>query len=351
MKDGSPVGTDKAGRMDRVLRSREHLERPPVWLMRQAGRYLPEYRALRAQAGSFMELCFRPDLASEVTLQPIRRFGFDAAILFADILLLPDALGRNLRFVDGEGPRLDPLDDPATIDRLADLDPIPALEPVFETVSRVRADLPADRMLIGFAGSPWTVATYMVAGQAEKEQTATRLFAYRQPQAFGSLIDRLVRTTIDYLDRQILAGADAVKLFDSWSGVLPPEGFRTWCILPTASIVAGLKARHPAVPIIGFPRGCGPMLAEYVSRTGVDAVAVDTSLDLRWCDSVLPPGMPIQGNLDPLALVAGGDSLDRAVDDVLATAGNRPHVFNLGHGILPQTPPEHVERLLHRLRG
>jgi len=339
-----------SGSLLRVLRDRERISPPPLWLMRQAGRYLPEYRELRSRAGSFLELCFQPALASEVTLQPIRRFGFDAAILFADILLLPHALGRTVRFVEGEGPRLPPLDDPEAIAGLEEVDPIPALEPVFETVARTAGALSPDTALIGFAGSPWTVATYMIAGQAEKDQVTTRLFAYRHPAAFSRLIDRLADTTIAYLDHQVRAGAQAVKLFDSWAGVLAPDEFRRWCILPTAKIVAGLKERHPEIPVIGFPRGCGPLLAEFVARTGVDAVAVDTAMDLAWCDTALPTGFPVQGNLDPLVLVAGGVALDRAVSQVLATAGRRPHVFNLGHGILPQTPPEHVARLVQRVR-
>lgn len=324
---------------------------PPAWLMRQAGRYLPEYRQLRAEAGSFLELCFRPELAAEVTLQPIRRFGFDAAILFADILLLPHALGRTVRFVEGEGPRLPPLTEPGEVARLAEVDPMPVLQPVFETVARVRRALPPGCALIGFAGAPWTVATYMVAGEGGRDQVPARLFAYRHPDAFEQLIDRLTATTIEYLDRQIEAGAEAVKLFDSWAGALPPAQFRRWCIGPTARIAAALKARHPDVPLIGFPRGCGVLLPEFAAATGVAAVALDTATDPAWADAALPKGLPLQGNLDPLALVAGGRALDEAVDAVLAAVGQRPHVFNLGHGILPQTPPDHVVQLLRRVRG
>ncbi|MFC3226070.1 uroporphyrinogen decarboxylase [Marinibaculum pumilum] len=324
---------------------------PPAWLMRQAGRYLPEYREVRARAGSFLDLCFQPEMAAEVTLQPIRRFGFDAAILFADILLLPHALGREVRFVEGEGPRLDPLQDAATIAGLQDIDPLPALAPVFETVSRVQQALPDDCTLIGFAGAPWTVATYMVAGGTEREQVQARLFAYREPAAFQSLIDRLTETTIAYLEAQIAAGAEAVKLFDSWSGALAPAEFRRWCQLPAARIVATLHARHPDVPVIGFPRGCGGLLTEYAASTGVDVIALDTGTDPAWADRVLPPGLPVQGNLDPLALIAGGGALEQAVAGILAALGNRPHVFNLGHGILPQTPPDNVAALLRLLRG
>ncbi len=324
---------------------------PPAWLMRQAGRYLPEYREVRARAGSFLDLCFQPELAAEVTLQPIRRFGFDAAILFADILLLPHALGREVRFVEGEGPRLDPLQDAATIAGLQDIDPLPALAPVFETVSRVRQALPVDCTLIGFAGAPWTVATYMVAGGAEREQVQARLFAYREPAAFQSLIDRLTETTIAYLEAQIAAGAEAVKLFDSWAGALAPSEFRRWCQVPAARIVSTLHARHPDVPVIGFPRGCGGLLAEYAASTGVDVIALDTGVDPAWADRVLPPGLPVQGNLDPLALIAGGTALQQAVAGILAALGDRPHVFNLGHGILPQTPPDNVAALLRLIRG
>ncbi len=322
----------------------------PAWLMRQAGRYLPEYRALRARAGSFLDLCFQPEMAADVTLQPIRRFGFDAAILFADILLLPHALGRTVSFVEGEGPRLPPLTTAAEVDSLADVDPGPGLEPVFETVALVRQGLPEACTLIGFAGAPWTVATYMIAGAAEKEQVQARLFAYRHRAAFARLIDRLTETTIDYLDRQIIAGAEAVKLFDSWAGALAPAEMRRWSIAPTARIVAALKARHPGVPVIGFPRGCGGMLAEYAAATGVDMVALDTATDPAWADAVLPPGLPIQGNLDPLALIAGGAVLEEAVAGILAATAGRPHVFNLGHGILPQTPPDNVADLLRLLR-
>ena len=323
-------------------------ETPPIWLMRQAGRYLPEYRALRAEKGGFLALATDPEAAAEVTLQPIRRFGFDGAILFSDILMVPWALGQDLSFGVGEGPRLAP----ALVDTaLAALEAVPErLDPVYATVARVAAALPAETTFLGFAGSPWTVATYMVAGQGSKDQGETRRAAYRDPQAFAEIIDAIAAMTVDYLSAQIENGVEAVQLFDSWAGSLSPAQFERWVIAPNAAIVAGLKERHPETPIIGFPKGAGGKLPAYARETGVDAVGLDETVDPIWADANLPKHMPVQGNLDPLALIAGGTALDEAIDRVLAAFADRPHIFNLGHGILPDTPIAHVEALLARVR-
>ena len=327
----------------------ERRDPPPVWLMRQAGRYLPEYRELRARKGGFLELAYDSEAAVEITLQPIRRFGFDGAILFSDILVVPHALGQDLRFEAGEGPRLSP----TLVDRtLASLERVPdRLLPVYETVRKVRAALPADTTLLGFAGSPWTVATYMVAGQGSREQAETRRMAYRDPAAFGAIIDALVEATADYLSNQIEAGVDAVQLFDSWSGSLAPREFERWVIAPTVELAKRLHARHPGVPVIGFPKGAGGKLPAYARETGVDAVGLDETVDPAWADANLPAGLTVQGNLDPLALVAGGERLAEAIDAIRGAFPERPHVFNLGHGILLDTPIAHVEALLARLRS
>ncbi|HEX8415841.1 MAG TPA: uroporphyrinogen decarboxylase [Sphingomicrobium sp.] len=323
-------------------------EVPPIWLMRQAGRYLPEYRALRAEKGGFLALATDPEAAAEVTLQPIRRFGFDGAILFSDILMVPWALGQKLSFGVGEGPRLEP----ALVDTaLGDL--VPAherLEPVDATVRRVAGMLSPETTFLGFAGSPWTVATYMVAGQGSKDQAETRRLAYTDPVRFGEIIDAIAAMTVDYLSAQIDAGVEAVQLFDSWSGSLSPAQFERWVIAPNAAIVAALATRHPGVPVIGFPKGAGGKLPAYARETGVGAVGVDETVDPEWANEFLPQDMPVQGNLDPLALIAGGATLDAAIDRVLAAFQERPHVFNLGHGILQDTPIEHVEHLLARVR-
>jgi len=322
---------------------------PPVWLMRQAGRYLPEYRALRAEKGGFLALATDPVAAAEVTLQPIRRFGFDGAILFSDILMVPWALGQDLSFGVGEGPRLTP---PLVDHALSALERVPArLEPVYATVRNVAAELSRETTFLGFAGSPWTVATYMVAGQGSKDQGETRGYAYRDPAAFAEIIDAITAMTIDYLAAQIDAGIEAVQIFDSWAGSLSPAQFERWVIAPNAAIVAGLKARHPDTPIIGFPKGAGGKLPAYARETGVDAVGLDETVDPEWAQSSLPADMPVQGNLDPLALIAGGAALDSAIDRIIAAFRGRPHVFNLGHGIDQHTPIAHVEQLLARVRG
>ena len=326
----------------------ETLPTPPIWMMRQAGRYLPEYRATRAEAGDFLSLCYNSDLAAEVTLQPIRRYGFDAAILFADILLLPQALGADLWFETGEGPRLAPR---LAESRLEEFVPAPErLNPVIDTVRKVSAALPAETTFLGFAGSPWTVATYMVHGQGSKDQTEARRMAHAEPERFGALIEAIISATVDYLGNQIDAGVDAVQLFDSWAGSISPAQFEKWVIAPNAEIVRRLKARNPNAVIIGFPKGAGGKLAAYAEGTGVDALGLDETVDPHWANRELPKGLPVQGNLDPLALIAGGDVLKDAVQNILSVFENRPHIFNLGHGILPDTPIENVELLLNLVR-
>ncbi len=324
---------------------------PPLWMMRQAGRYLPEYRELRARAGSFLNLCFTPELATEITLQPIRRFGFDAAILFSDILVIPHALGRSVRFETGEGPRLDPLDTPQAINAMRTTADTAILAPIYETVRRVKAALDSKTTLLGFCGAPWTVATYMIAGQGTPDQVPARLLAYRHPQAFARLVSILVTASIDYLVGQLDAGADAVQLFDTWAGALPPQEFAKWSVAPAEKIVAGVRAKRPGAKIIGFPRGAGGNLPAYVDATGVDAVSVDWAAEPSLVRAHVQNKVAVQGNLDPLALLAGGDALDRAVDDVLSNYAGGRFIFNLGHGILPETPIAHVERMLQRVRA
>jgi uroporphyrinogen decarboxylase len=327
-----------------VLRG-ERTDVPPIWMMRQAGRYLPEYRALRADRGSFLNLVYDSDAASEVTLQPLQRFAeLDAAILFSDILIVPFAIGQNLTFVAGEGPRLTPPLAGADLDEL--VPQLVRLEPIYETVRKVQAALPLEKTLIGFAGSPWTVATYMVAGQGSREQAEARRLAYLDPQRFGAIIERVEGVTLDYLSGQIEAGAEAVQLFDSWAGSLSPDQFERWVIAPTARITAALHERHPDVPVIGFPKGAGGKLGAYARETAVDALGIDETVDPAWAARELPEGLPVQGNLDPLALIAGGDAMTTAVDRILDAFGGRPHIFNLGHGILQDTPIEHVEAML-----
>ena len=324
---------------------------PPVWMMRQAGRYLPEYRATREKAGSFLKLCFTPDLAAEVTLQPIRRFGFDAAILFSDILVVPHALGQQVDYVEGEGPRLPPLELKSGLPKLKrDVDQ-KVLAPVYETIKQVKTALPPRVSLLGFCGAPWTVATYMVAGQGTSDQLPARLAAYQQAEAFAELIDLLVRASVDYLVRQLQAGADAVQIFDTWAGVLPPEEFARWCIAPTKQIVEGVRAKIPGAKIIGFPRGAGSMLERYVADVPIDAVGLDWMIDRNYARDRIQSRIPVQGNLDPLVLIAGGNKLDAAVDAVMKAFAGGPFIFNLGHGITPQTPIENVERMIRRVRG
>jgi uroporphyrinogen decarboxylase len=328
----------------------ERQPRPPIWLMRQAGRYLPEYRDLRSRAATFLDFCMTPALAVEATLQPIRRFGFDAAILFSDILVVPHALGQSVAFETGEGPRLAPVEDAAGLARLRDEPDWAKLAPVCETLDRLRTRLPADVALIGFCGAPWTVASYMIAGRGTADQAPARLFAYRQPKLFSALIDRLVDASAEYLVRQLAAGAEAVQIFDSWAGVLPPAEFERWCVRPVAGLIAKVRAKAPHAQIIAFPRGAGAQLEKFAGVAGVAAIGLDTAVDPAAAIAALPAAIALQGNLDPLALVAGGLALDEGIDRVLRGFEGRAHIFNLGHGIMPETPVEHVERLVSRVR-
>ena len=324
-------------------------DRLPIWVMRQAGRYLPEYREVRAKAGSFLDLCYNPELAAEVTLQPLKRFDLDAAILFSDILVIPDALGQTVRFETGEGPRLDPL----TVDGIAALDLGRAhegLAPIIETVRRVKAGLSPEKTLIGFCGSPWTVATYMLAGQGSTDQAVARIFALTQPEAFARLIDVLVAASIDYLAAQFAAGADVVQLFESWALNLDEVAFRAWVIEPNRRIVEGLRARIPNAPVIGFPRGAAGNLRTYAAATKVNLLGLDYATPLNFADQ-LPPTLGVQGNLDPLRLLAGGEQMDRRAEQIVTAFRNRPHIFNLGHGILPETPIGNLERLIAKVRS
>jgi uroporphyrinogen decarboxylase len=324
---------------------------PPIWLMRQAGRYLPEYREIRSRRDSFLELCFNPKLAAEVTLQPIRRFGFDAAILFSDILVVPHALGQRVSFEEGGGPKLDALNGPAALQRLRrDIDHA-ALAPVYETIARVKQELPADVALIGFCGAPWTVATYMIAGCGTVDQAPARQFAYRHPDAFEELVDLLVEVSAAYLIRQFEAGVDAVQIFDTWAGILPDGEFRKWCIEPCARIVTAVRKRVANAKIISFPRAAGTKLAKYITAVPIDAVGLDWMVDLTFARDEIQTRCPVQGNLDPLALLVGGEPLDRATDAILEALAQGPFIFNLGHGVLPETPIAHVERLIARVRG
>src|SRR6201991_4272613 len=324
---------------------------PPIWMMRQAGRYLPEYRELRAKAGGFLDLCFTPEFATEVTLQPIRRFNFDAAIIFSDILVIPYALGRSVRFEVGEAPRLDPLDTPDKVATLSGAADFTQLEPVYEALRRVRRELDPSIALIGFCGAPWTVATYMVAGQGTPDQAPARMLAYSHPEAFEKIIEVLVENSIRYLLGQLKAGADALQIFDTWAGVLPPREFARWSVEPTRRIVEGVRRQVPDAKIIGFPRGAGALLPAYVDATGVDAVSIDWAAEPSLIRERVQTKVAVQGNLDPLALIAGGAALDQAIDDVLADYAGGRLIFNLGHGIQPETPIAHVEQMLKRVRG
>jgi len=324
---------------------------PPVWFMRQAGRYLPEYRALRERAGSFLDLCFTPELAAEVTLQPIRRFGFDAAILFSDILVVPHALARTVRFEAGEGPRLEPLVDAAQLNALATDPDETIFAPVYEAARRVKAELPPSVALLGFCGAPWTVATYMVAGRGTPDQAPARLMAYRAPQAFARMIDILVSVSSRYLVGQLRAGADAVQIFDTWAGVLPPAEFARWCVAPVKKIIANVRAEVPDAKIIGFPRGAGASLSTYIHEVPINAVSIDWTAERAFIRERIQSKTAVQGNLDPLVLLSGGAALDRAVDEILENFCRGPFIFNLGHGILPETPITHVEQTLRRIRN
>lgn len=329
----------------------ETLSSPPWWLMRQAGRYLPEYRQVRAKVRDFIELCSSPALAAELTMQPVRRYGMDAAILFSDILMIPHALGQRLAFHEGEGPVLEAIESHSDLARLDFDRAIARLEPVFETVARVRGALGTQTALIGFAGSPWTVATYMVEGGASRDFRRVKSWAYRDLGGFGALIELLVERTVEYLAAQISAGVEVVQLFDSWAGILPEAAFERWVIGPTQSIVAKLKSKFPDCPVIGFPRSAGILCERYVLETGVAAIGLDPTVPKDYARNVLQPVVPVQGNLDPVLLMVGGAALEDAVTGLRHSLGRRPWIFNLGHGVLPQTPPENVEILARLLSG
>lgn len=343
----SPVSEDKP-LLATVLGKAQ--KRPPIWIMRQAGRYLPEYREVRAKVGDFLDLCYTPQLAAEVTLQPLRRFDLDAAILFSDILVVPDALGQRVRFAAGEGPLLEPLT-PAAIEALAPQRALERLAPVFETVGRVKSGLAAGKTLIGFCGAPWTVATYMIGGKGSPDQAAARLFALREPRAFARLMDILVETSIAYLAAQFRAGADVVQLFESWALNLDENDFAARVIAPNRRIVEGLRRLVPGAPVIGFPRGAAGMIGQYAEATGVNMVGLDYATPLRFADQMLPRSLGVQGNLDPLRLVAGGAQMEGRAREIVAAFRDRPHVFNLGHGIVPETPIANVERLVEIVKG
>ncbi len=331
--------------------NRERQAMPPVWMMRQAGRYLPEYRAVREKAGGFLDLCFNPEFAADVTLQPVRRFGFDAAILFSDILVIPLALGRKLWFVEGEGPRLEPLADAKAAMSLRQEADQKLLSPIYETVRRVKSELGSKTTLIGFCGAPWTVATYMVAGQGTPDQAPAKNLAASAPEAFQHVIDCLVDASVEYLARQLETGADVVQIFDTWAGSLPPQDFERWCVQPTKRLIARLRAKRPGTKVIGFPRGAGKNIPRYAMETGVDAVSLESDIDRKFAREQIQSRVPVQGNVDPLILREGGAALDREVDDVLKAFSDGPFIFNLGHGILPDTPIAHVEQMLKRVRG
>ncbi len=343
----SPAGV--GGGVRRVLDG-ERLVPPPIWLMRQAGRYLPEYKAIRAAKGSFLGLCFDPQAAATVTLQPIDRFDMDAAILFSDILVVPHALGRMVTFAEGEGPRLDPIE-PDGIDRMDRSRFDATIAPVIETVREVRSKLAAGKTLIGFCGAPWTVATYMIAGRGTPDQAPARRFLLQHPAAFARLVDALVDASADYLVAQLQAGADVVQIFDTWAGVLGEDDFDAWCIKPIAEIVRRVRVAVPGARIIGFPKGAGLRLNRFIAGTAVDGVSIDWTVPLAFARDSLQTMVTVQGNLDPMILAAGNPRLDEAIDAILAALGGGRFIFNLGHGILPDTPIEHVERLVSRVRS
>ena len=349
MEKGIQIESTGEKSLIRVLDKQREIV-PPVWMMRQAGRYLPEYRAVREKAGGFLDLCFNPELAAEVTLQPVRRFGFDAAILFSDILVIPLALGRKLWFVEGEGPRLEPLFDADSLLAVCTQADTELLSPIYETVRRVKSELSSSTTLIGFCGAPWTVATYMVAGQGTVDQAPAKTLAAREPQAFQHVIDCLVDASVDYLAKQLEAGADVVQIFDTWAGALSAGEFERWCVQPTKRMIAKLREQKPGTRVIGFPRGAGKNIPRYVDETGVNAVSLESGIDRRFAREQIQTKVPVQGNVDPQVLLGGGETLDREIDDVMEAFSGGPFIFNLGHGILPQTPIAHVERMLKRVR-
>lgn len=329
----------------------EILTPPPFWLMRQAGRYLPEYRATRTEAGSFLELCYNPKLAVEVTLQPLRRYGFDAAILFSDILVVPDALGQKVAFREGEGPVLTPIRSAKDLDGLNASGFLDHLAPVLATVKGLSTAIPATTALIGFAGAPWTVATYMIEGGGSKDFSHAKRLMWGEPETFARLMALLVQATGDYLLAQIDAGAEVIQIFDTWAGALPEAEFRRWVIAPTRALVERIHGERPGIKVIGFPRGAGLLSKAYVEETGVDGVSLDTGMPLDWAAANLQTKCTVQGNLDPILVVAGGEAMDAAIDAILTKLGKGPFIFNLGHGIVPQTPPDNVARLAERVKG
>ena len=324
---------------------------PPIWLMRQAGRYLPEYRAVRATTRSFFDLAYTPEKATEVTLQPIERFGLDAAIIFSDILVIPDALGQKVWFEEGEGPKLEALTDPAQFGQLSRARLTDHLAPVYRAIKDTRAALPKETALLGFAGAPFTLACYMIEGGSSRDFAKVKLWAYRHPDSFGLLIDLLVEAIVDHLANQVEAGADAVQLFDSWAGILPEEQLFGWSLEPMVRIAHGLRARHPKVPIIAFPRAVGPAMLMYRRPDAFSALSIDTGLGAHWAAKELQPHICVQGNLDPIMLVAGGAALEREATRILDKLGHGSFVFNLGHGVIPQTPPDHVAQLVDIVRN
>ena len=348
LQKSQPISGDKP--LLAVLRG-ETRRVPPLWLMRQAGRFLPEYRELRARSGSFLEFCYAPAAAVEATLQPVRRFGFDAAILFSDILVVPDALGQKVEFESGHGPKLAPLEqEESPLSKLSEAIELEKLAPVFETIERVKGALPRETAFIGFCGAPWTVASYMIAGHGTPDQAPARLFAFRRPEVFEALIARLVEASVAYLTRQIDAGVEVVQIFDSWAGVLPPTQFERWVFEPLREIIARVKQARPGALVIAFPRGAGAHLKHCVEGLGADAIGLDTSADAVGAARDAQNRVALQGNLDPLALIAGGAALEREVASILAAFENQRHIFNLGHGVLPQTPIAHVEALVRQVR-
>ncbi len=329
----------------------EILPRPPVWLMRQAGRYLPEYRTVRARGGSFLDLCYSPEMAAEVTLQPIRRFGFDASILFSDILVIPDALGQGVRFEENLGPLLSPcIQQRSDLLRLNVAGAAQRLAPVYETVRLLRKQLPSEVCLIGFAGAPWTVASYMVAGAGSRDQAAARMWAYRDPEGFTELMDILVQVTADYLIGQVKAGAEVLQIFDTWAGSLPEPEFRRWCIAPAKAIIALVQEQFSDVPVIGFPKGAGPLYRDYALETGITGISIDSALPLDFARKHIQPNVTVQGNLDPLLLVTGGKAMLVEAERILSLMNKGPFIFNLGHGIVPETPPENVADLVRFIK-
>ncbi len=355
----SPPTLDPVSPMDSGMESKlllralrgEACARPPIWLMRQAGRYLPEYRATRKKAPSFLDFCYTPELAIEVTLQPIRRFGFDAAILFSDIMVVPHALGQKVWFEEGRGPRLDPVGAPGELARLSMDSFDGTLAPVYETVRGIRSELGPETALIGFAGAPWTVASYMVEGGGTREFAKVKTWAYGDPEGFRKLIELLVDATTQYLESQIAAGVEVLQLFDSWAGALTANGMRQWCLDPNAEIIRRIKANHPHIPIILFPRGAGLMYRDIAAESGADAVAVDSTMPPAWVRDELQSQVAVQGNLDPILLVAGGEALRRSATEILETLAGGPFVFNLGSGIVPEADPEHVGELVELVQG